>query len=260
VEKQGTEKKITLSSAAHAQAFQRLYQSRPNAKIEEWLSGRAMSILIIMAGDYGASMELLSEEAGSSRQTINKVLQRLKAAGVVAENENAKWNGPARAFGISDDFVENYAAAYADTIGLLMQKQARGFNVGLRLRMHMVVRTDAKSVPSYFCETGLSALARAGLEANLTSYSDYYFNLDGKIRKLPLEEKFIHAVLLSTLPQHAPDKLLLKLFLYKNRRKLDMGALVRLSGKYNVTSIFEEISRSADDYKTMREEELRVPA
>ncbi|MEK6843674.1 MAG: MarR family transcriptional regulator, partial [Candidatus Micrarchaeota archaeon] len=40
-------REISLSIAAHAQAFKKLHDSRPNAKIEEWLLGNSMSALLV---------------------------------------------------------------------------------------------------------------------------------------------------------------------------------------------------------------------
>src|SRR3989344_3398609 len=46
VQKQGTQKQVSLSEASHSQAFKRLFSSRPQLDIEKWLSGKAIAILI----------------------------------------------------------------------------------------------------------------------------------------------------------------------------------------------------------------------
>ncbi|MEW6329300.1 MAG: winged helix-turn-helix domain-containing protein [Candidatus Micrarchaeota archaeon] len=246
-EKQGTEKLIRLSPASHAQSFMKLYHTRPNARIEHWLSGRSIELLIVVASSgEGADTKLILEECVCSRQTAYKIIRLLMGAGVISRNTE---KGRIK---ITDSYVGDFASAYADNIQLLMQKEAKGFNVSVRVRKHVVLRTDAKDVPPYFSETGINALAKSGLEANLTSYSDYYFNLDGKKRDISLEEAFAHAMLLSTLPQHV-DKPLLKIFYSKNKRKMNPRTLNTLAKRYLVMGIFDEIRRAAEDYEKMRD-------
>jgi len=248
-EKRGTEKIIRLSPASHAQSFRSLYQTRPNVKIEEWLSGRTMGILILMTGREGwTPFELLLEEGGCSKPTIYKLLKTLSGVGVIA---NAKGRG----YKIGDSYVEDFAKKYADNLQRLMQKQAKGFNTSIRIRKHVVVRTDAKEVPPYFCETGLNALVKADLEANLTSYSDYYFNLDGKKCKISLEEAFVHSLLFSALPQYIADIILLKIFFAKNKGQMNKALLEKMAEKFNVKSQLYEVRRAAEDYQKMRDME-----
>ena len=57
--KDGVAKTVRLSVASHAQNFKLLSDSRPDAKIENWLSGFAMDILVVSAD--GAETSLILE-------------------------------------------------------------------------------------------------------------------------------------------------------------------------------------------------------
>ncbi|MCX6777294.1 MAG: MarR family transcriptional regulator, partial [Candidatus Micrarchaeota archaeon] len=167
-------REIRLSPASHAQKFKNLFDSRPNAKIEEWLCGNAMDVLIVIGGGEGADFNLLMEEAGCSKPTIYKVLKSLYSAGVAGKE--------GKTIRITDRFLAGFVEEYANNLQNVLLSEARGSNVSIRVRKRVVVRTDAPQVPAFFSKTGINALVEKGLEANRTSYSDYYFNLD-KIKR-----------------------------------------------------------------------------
>ena len=245
IEKQRTTKTIRLSPASHAQDFKKLSDSRPDAGIEEWLSGMAIGAMIIIYGGagHGAGMKLLLEEAGCSRATLYKILNRLGAAGIIA-----KESGTVR---ISDIFASSFSESYANNIQLIIQRGAKGMNASIRVRKHVVFRTDAKEVPAFFSKTGINALAEKGLEANVTSYRDFYFSLDMKARKIGQEECLIHAMLLAALPQHA-DMPVLGIFFAKNKNKLNMQLLKKLAKTYSVEAELDELRQKSEFYDKMR--------
>lgn len=239
--KDGVKKTVSLSVASHAQNFKRLSDSRPDAKIENWLSGFAMDILVV--SEAGAKTSLILEETGCTASTLYKTLKSLLSAGVLL------WkNGQVE---ITDGLLRKFVATYADNLQLITQRNSLGFNTSVRVRKNVILRTDAKRVPPHFTQTGLSALAKNGLEAMLTSYNDFYFNLDGQKRDLGVEESFIHALLLTTLQQHQ-DTPVLAIFYAKNRRRLDLRAIKRFAKRYLVEGAFEEIRQKAEFHDEMR--------
>ncbi|VVC71872.1 Sugar-specific transcriptional regulator TrmB [uncultured archaeon] len=240
-ERRGTARIVRLSPASHAQKFKQLSDSRPESKIESWLSGSAIDALIVM-GD-GVESSLLFYEAGCSRATLYKVLGKLGSAGAIGKRRGRVW--------ISDVLVKGFASAFADNLQLILEREAKGLNTSIRVRKHVVLRTDAASVPGFFSLSGISALAKKGLEANPTSYQDFYFNLDQKKRSLGVEECFIHALLLSTL-QHQ-DLPVLSVFFAKNAGKLDLPGLKKLASTYLVEDAFEELRQKTEFYEKMRE-------
>ena len=241
VKKDGVKKTVQLSVASHAQNFKLLSDSRPDAKIEGWLSGFAMDILVV--SEDGAETNLILEETGCTAATLYKTLKSLLSAGVLL------WkNGRVE---ITDGLLKKFVASYADNIQLIAQRNAKGFNTSIRIRKNVVLRTDAKNVPPYFTQTGLSALAKNGLEAMLTSYDDFYFNLDGQKRELSPEESFIHALLLTTLQQHQ-DMPVLAIFFARNKRRLDLRAIKKLAKKYMVEGALEEIRRETEFHEKMK--------
>ena len=239
--KEGVTKTVRLSVASHAQNFKLLSDSRPDAKIENWLSGFAIDILIVSAD--GAETSLILEETDCSVATLYKTLKSMLSAGMLL------WkNGKVE---ISDELLKKFVTSYADNLQLMTQRNANGFNTSIRVRKNVVLRTDAKNVPPYFTQTGLPALAKNGLEAVLTSYNDFYFNLDRQKMSISTEESFIHALLLTTLQQHQ-DTPVLAIFYARNKNRLDRREIKRLAKKYKVDGALEEILQKTEFHEKMK--------
>ncbi len=256
-DKQGTSKLVKLSAASHAQLFKRLYESRPDARIETWLSGRALDVLAVLAGrEVGASMELLSKECSSSKPVIYAALKSLRGAGVVSSSSKGTYL-------VTDHLVYEFANAFADNLQLLLQKEipGKGYAVSVRVRKHVIVRTEAQQAPEFCTRTGVNALGESGLNVMRTSYYDYYFNLDKVRRELSPEEGFIHALLLTTLQQHQ-DVPALGLFLKVNldrnyinsphAKPLKLQKLSELAKVYYVEKEMSELRSSVEFYEKMR--------
>ncbi|MBI5636324.1 winged helix-turn-helix transcriptional regulator [Candidatus Micrarchaeota archaeon] len=243
VEKQGNNKLIKLSMASHAQNFKKLFESRPNAKIDNWLSGNAIDVLILASFAEGIMLKALFEEANCSKPSVYKTLKQLYSAGVAAKYGSK--------IVVTDSLVRAFANSYADNIQLIMQKQVKGINASIRVRKHVVLRTDSKTTPQIFSQTGISALAKRGLEAVLTSYKDYYFNLNEEKKEISVEEAFVHALLLSTIRQHQ-DQVLLEMFFAKNINKLSLRLLRKLALDYAVEGKMDEVRRVADSLNKIK--------
>lgn len=232
--KTGASKFKELSDSRHAQEFKRLLQSRPNASLD-WLSGFGIEILVLAGGESGIVSDWLEDEASCSKTTLNKVVKNLLSVGALGKIPGG--------FDVSDGLVRSFANACADWQQLQDTKGLAGYNVSVRVRKHVVLRTEARKAPDWFMKTGLNELIEAGLNLTPTSYTDYYYSLDEAKRELSIEEKFIHAVLLSTLPQHAADKTSLALFL-ASRRGLDYRRLNELAARFYVEGAFLELRRA----------------
>lgn len=254
-ETQGTSRLVVLSPASHAQLFKKLFQSRPKAGIELWLSGRTMDVLVVMAVGQGVAVKRLISECSSSRPVVYAVLKRLRSAGVASLQEGV--------YKVSDQLLLDFANAFADNVQLMLQKEilGRGYAVSVRVGKQVVVRTEAKEAPEFCTRTGLSALQDAGLDALKTSYFDYYFSLDKKKQELSLEECFIHALLLTSLQQHQ-DTPVLGLFLKKNleskrsfelhSKALSIARLSQLAKEYLIETQMSELRKSVEFYGKMR--------
>jgi len=237
-------REISLSQAAHAQSFKRLYDSRPNAKIEKWLCKSAMDALIVLAGfEEGADTKTIAEEVFCSKPTMFKVLKALYSAGVAGRSGKGAT--------ISDRLAREFAQSYANSIHLLLLAGAKGHNVSIRVRKSVVVRTDAKEVPQFFCETGINALQKFGMSAMKTSYSDYFFTFGMEKKNISPEEAFVHALLLTTIQQHQ-DKTVLAIFLHKSRNGLNIGKLRELAKKFNVIGELDTMRQALDYVQKMR--------
>ncbi len=167
----------------------------------------------------------------------------LRGAGVASKN--------ARGYQITDARVLAIAKDFADNLQLVLQKQLKGYTVGLRMGKHVLVRTETLTVPDYFSITGMNALRSMGLEIIPTSYHDYYFNLDCMKKKIAAETQFIHALVLASLPQHAADKTALAIFVKQNRN-LDNGKLKKLAEEYGVSSLLQELRTAVGYYEKIR--------
>ncbi len=234
LEKNGHE--LSLSSAAHAQSFKKLFDSRPNAKIENWLCSSTMDVLIVLAGfSEGTDAETIAREVACSKPTLFSVLHNLYSAGVAGRQ--------GKTIRISDRFTHAFAESYANTIHEQLASKAKGHNVSIRIRKNVVVRTDAKEVPLFFSETGMNLLLKHGMDAIKTSYNDYFFNLDMEKREIGTEEAFIHALLLTIMQQHQ-DKVVLAGFMRKNRGKINAALLRDLAKHYHVEGLNIELELS----------------
>jgi predicted transcriptional regulator len=236
---------LNLSLTSYAQNFKKLYESRPDARIEAWLSGKSIEILILASqNEEGIPVNLLEKEAGCSKPTIYKILNALYSTGVAAKNNNT--------IKITDPIVRNFANSYADGIQLIIQSKVKGVNTSIRVRKHVILRTSSAEVPEYFSKTGINALVEYGLEANLTSYGDFYFNLDQEARKPSIEESFIHALLLTTIQQFQ-DMPLLALFYKKNRERMNPIELRELAKIYAVVPELDELRTTIGYHDKLRE-------
>lgn len=240
-EKRGTGKMIRLSPASHAQKFRQLSDSRQGSDLAGWLSGSAIDLLILACD--GLPSGQLRKEAGVSRNTYYATLKKLFSAGAARAQSGV--------VSVSDPLVRDFASAYADNLQLIMQSGARGANTSIRVRKHVVLRTDAEQVPESFTETGVGALANLGLEGTLTGFRDYYFSLDGKKRVLVAEESFIHALLLASGPR-PQDLPLLSVFFAKNRGRLNLRRLKELACEYSIEGLLDGLREKADFYEKMR--------
>lgn len=241
-ERNGTSKIVRLSPASHAQNFKRLFDSRPNAHLENWLSGIAIDILIV--SENGADTKLLLEEVGCSLGTLYRNLIALSAVGAVTRDMNK--------VGPNDPRVKAFASSYADNLQMIALRNVRGHNNAFRLRKHVLVRTDAKEVPPFFTETGVSALAKRGLEAMPGPNGDYYFNLERKRRELGAEEMLVHGLAMAKLG-YPPDMLLFGLFFGKQKRRLSLPVLKKLARRYNVEDKLQEIRKMTEFHERARE-------
>src|SRR3989338_3353444 len=145
VKDEAQSKILDLSLAQHAQAFKRFYETRPNAKIEQWLAGPAIELLILMVNDIliplpindiPVPLPILEEESTFSRPTLFRKISQLKGAGGISSLPEG--------YKITDLNLRKLAAAYADTIMvLLIKKNSRvrpANDFAIRVRKHVVRR------------------------------------------------------------------------------------------------------------------------
>ncbi|MGV8176607.1 MAG: MarR family transcriptional regulator [Candidatus Bilamarchaeaceae archaeon] len=224
-------RRILLSPASHAQKFKELYNSRPKAGIETWLSGHAIGILVLLSGG-AIPMKTFWKEAPCSKPTVYGILKRLQGAGVLDR-------GSMR---ISDPLVGEFANEYANNI-MRMATGEMEINASIRIRAHVIMRAADENAP--FASTGINVLISHGLEAMKTRYNDYYLNLEGREGKIGAEEAFVHALLISAMRWWGDMRVLAK-FLMKNHG-LDTTKLRDLSEQYGVQGELADM-RKAFDY------------
>jgi predicted transcriptional regulator len=234
------QKLISLSIASHAEAFKRLYDSRPNGKIEQWLSGMAMDILVILSEDEEVPITLLLEEAYSSPPTVYKYLKLLYGAGVVNRSQ--------KGLIVTDRLAKKFVNEYAKNMRLKLCEKISMISAIVRIRKHVVIRTTSQEIPPSFSRTGITYLITKGLKTNPTIYSDYYFELDEINKSLDLETAFVHAVLL-TQNQQQQDMPVLAVFLIENWEKIRLRWLRAVSKIYGVEEKIEELIVSATYYQ-----------
>ncbi|MBI5229246.1 MarR family transcriptional regulator [Candidatus Micrarchaeota archaeon] len=245
IEKNDRTKIVRLSLTQASKNFRELATFRRGSKIESWLSGSALDVLVIAGFAEGASIGFLMKESKYSRPTIYKALRQLKAAGALSKIGDK--------FVVTDELVNRFANDFADTLELLALEQVSA--TAIRVRKHVILRTD-KKLNKPFTLTGLNALRELGSVFIPTSYNDYYLNLDGIERKLTVEACFIHALVLSTLKQYAPDKVVLAGFLKSGPGRkvgLDFGKLRDFSKVYSVESQLDLLRTAVGYSEKLRE-------
>ena len=243
VEKQGTSKIVSLSNAGHAQAFKKLYSSRPRLGIEKFFSGKAIEILIPLTGGELTYREL-KPEINCSRSTFFKIKKRL--GGVGALNEvNGKYSIP-------DPLVMEFIVQYADNLQLILQKGLVGFAISKRVGKHVLIKTESEKVPEYFVPTGMTRLVEEGLQIIGTGQQEYYFNLNEETRKISIEEAFVHALAISVLERRS-EFILLGIFLKQRGSTLNPILLKKAVEKYGVEKELAEIRRTLDLSEKLRE-------
>ncbi|MFA5930321.1 MAG: helix-turn-helix domain-containing protein [Candidatus Micrarchaeia archaeon] len=234
-----TEKrKVALSPASHAQGFKKLYLSKPQARMEEWLCGHSIGILVLAGfNEEGTPIDIFWKETPCSKPTTYKVLNRLMDAGVLVKNGKVM---------VSDKAVQEFALYYSSNLLRIVTSNIQGMKTSIGVRMHVVVRAHTNEAPQEFVKTGMTALAEHGLEALQASNYYYYTNLSGKQRKIGVDEAFIHALLMTTMEQ-GQDKQVLALFLMKNKGRMNISRLRELARQYGVESELATM-RDALDY------------
>ncbi len=232
----GTFKRLALSEKGLS--FKQMYYYRKDSGIERWLSGRSLELLVLAAGsgDCRVSLDLVVREMSFSKPTLYAVLRKFRAAGIASVDGTF--------IIVSDRMVAKFANDFADGLVAAKFGALGGFGISLRLRKHAVLRID-RELGADFSLTGLNALANKGLGFIKTTYNDYYFSIDGRKRELPIEECFVHALLLATLPQHQ-DFPLLAGFLKtaSERRLLDLKRLRQLARDYYLEGKLVELQNA----------------
>lgn len=242
-ERKGTEKAINLSFSSHAETFRSLYFSRQNAKIENWLAGKTIETLIVIAQRNKVTMKELVQECNCSKPTLYKIIYNLKAAGVLSETNGYYF--------VSDVLVRDFAEAFANSIRWLITKEVKEFESIVRIGKHCIIRTSQTLKPPFYL-TGVSKLMELGLKAIPTNYSDYYFNLDEAEKVISTEEAVVHALLMSR-EHFDTEKPLITIFIKQNSGKLNAFELRQLADRYGVKNKLYEIKAALDLHEKLRE-------
>jgi DNA-binding transcriptional ArsR family regulator len=238
---------LSISFAQHAQTFKRFYETRPDAKIEEWLAGPAIELLILISNEVPLPLSIIEEESSFSRPTLFRKINQLKGAGVISSSSQG--------YTISDPVLRDFAIAYANTIHTLLTRQnaqaSPSHSVSIRVRKHVIRRLDTSETSSFFIPTGLTILAQHGLEYIFSNKHDYYFNLDEQPRKISVEEAFIHALLLSTIQPQDTTILVIAL----DKVHMSHNKLSQTARKYLLGQNLRTLMQSVEYHKKLREYE-----
>ncbi len=236
VEKVGTKKKISLSPGLHSFYFKKLYSSREKTEIEEWLSGKTIELLVCLSSvDDGFTSMTLLKECSFSKASFYKIIKKLGAIGIVVKIDNK--------YRIADGQAKSFALYYADTMQKIVLKKLGKWITSIRIGKHCVVRTLVNNAEQPFILSGENILRHEGLQVIPADYTDYYFTVDEKTRKIPLEEAFVHALLIAT-ETSVPNYSFFGVFLEKNKQKLDWIKLREFAKKYLVSNELQRLQDS----------------
>ena len=234
-EKKGTRRYIGYSEKAHSQKLKEIYYSRPDSKIEDWLSGYSIDALAIISD--GVEYDILWQETLCSRRRLYSILNMLYSAGIAGKSKSI--------VSISDPLVLSFANEYAIAMQNIILRKTGYDGICQRVRKHVLLQSKNKAG---LTETGLTLLSKNGLEANLINCY-YYFNLDEKPRRIDLDEAFVHAVVFSK--NHGQDKLLLAGYYLKNQAKLNIVEMKRYARIFNVERELEDTLKITGNYERL---------
>ena len=241
--KEWNQKTISLSQYDHVESFKKLYNSRPDAHIEDWLSGTAMDILISM--NDGESFLPLIVDAECSAPTLYKFLNKFYSAGIVSHQ--------GKKYVLSDANVKDFVKSYVGRITSKLLGNI-GYSNLVRAKTHVLIRTKSTEIPQFFIKTGLTYIIGHGVEARATEYNDYYFKISGMNRGVSKTDALIHALALSNSKEDYP--ILAKyLLILMNETTVNARLLKSEAELYGVESGLNELMIATGYYEKLRDME-----
>jgi DNA-binding MarR family transcriptional regulator len=222
-ERKGKKKIIRLSEAKHAQLFKKITKEYEHIDFAELLSGSALEVIYLL--DERKSASEIAKELGTHRRNIHRILRKLMDRGVVGRDES-KYNllGEFRVLQIFAkefySYVHSKLASEFSSDAVVVWQNLREF----------IIRTDREEGAGNFRLTGPDRFGEFGVPL-LTTKAKYYFYSQEK-EKLDLEDILIHTLLIE--PKSTSTVTYCLVLLAKQRKKIDMGKLLKLASKYKI--------------------------
>lgn len=234
---EGMRKTAEISKADFAQRLSEMVRAEPYVPWEKVLSYSNMSTLL--ASVTGET----DFERGLSSSTKWRALRNLSMHGLVSQTNKTVH------YGTNNPKMNSFAGEYADHISRRLAQELlppnavviwrKGYSYFFKVRNEKPQRRKVEDdrIPAMqLHKTALSVYPSYGIK--FITDDDYYYSEPGK-RKLPIEEVLLHTLLIDPSSQmYATYALLL---IYKERAKIDLKLLSKLSSRYELTTNVKNI-------------------
>lgn len=230
-EKTGLAKKISLASNKHAVVFKTLLSKHPNLKIEKYLSGSVIEVLLPIV-DTRCSVSDIGKYSNYSERTVLRVVSRLQEIGAVLRENGLYSINPQ--FDLWKEFIKEFQAYLNAKLTYNISKSA---TLLWQSGKEFLIETKDYIKRENFHVTGYEKLGEFGVPLILKDVR-HYFHTPYK-NKIKIEDVCLHTLVLD--PTSTRNILYVLLAVAKNQKKINWNYLRKESVKYNLKALPAEL-------------------
>ncbi|MDP2718040.1 MAG: MarR family transcriptional regulator, partial [Candidatus Micrarchaeota archaeon] len=222
------QKRVSLSTSAHALAFQALLNLHPHVDFASTLSHSSLRVLSAFTG-RACTIGKMAQRSRTPQVSVRRVVSRLMEQGILVRQMG-------REYQVALSGLENFVQAYC-RFALGEKCGSAGF---IHVGPNAVVRTS-NPVPPLLAPTGLSVLNEYGVDLIQADAHDYYVNLfDESGKKVTFEQALVHALLRATLISSGRESAYALLAMNKNWNRFDRASFFEEADDFNVLNVANE--------------------
>lgn len=215
-------KHVSLSTSAHAVAYQSLLNLHPHVDFAPALSHSSLRVLTAFTG-LPCTIEKMARITRTPVVTVRRVVSNLMDRGILVRQDG-------REYQLALSGLQEFVQAYC--------RFALGEKCGTTAFIHVgpnaVIRTSDR-VPSVLVPTGLSVLNEFGVDLIQGDACDYHVNLFNEENKaVTMERAFVHALLRASVLSSGRESSFVLLAMHKNWNRLDAALFLQEAEDFNV--------------------------
>ena len=232
VRRVGVSSSITFSGMKHASILRRILNEYGHMKLEEVLSLASLHVIVSLATQSASTRPEILSSSRVSPRTLQTVLSRLRAIGVVRIRGRGIYELSER-FALFADFAR-------ELVSFSNHKKALAFSsdsvVVWERGSEFIVRTRARNERDGFRKTAFSAFDGYGVP--LVQDWHYYFHPHGTWRRTP-EEVLLQSLLIRPLGSREMN--VVKMLWRRKNLRLRIDQLRAKTGRYGVGADLERL-------------------